>query len=1352
MEKDCLAGFRLSPQQERLWLLQQGDANQPYRAQCSILIEGELDSDLLRGALEQLVARYEILRTTFHLLPELQFPLQVISEDAPLSLYEYDLCALDADKKNARLEALNEELSLLPFDFEHGPLFHFALVKLSPVEHKLLVTIHALCADSASLDNLFIALSRIYLSAPDESATPDEPMQYADIAEWQNELLVSEEIQVAREFWHNCNLDFAVNQKLPFEKRPDPKDGFKTDKVTLSFTPEAVARLEAVAAELDSTPQVFLLACWQILLGRLTGREEVFVSMSCDGRVYEELEGALGLLGRHVPVSVQLEEGQSFKSVLKRVGETASDAQKWQEGFTWQTDSNGLDKQGVRYFASCFDFGGEAPAQQGAVVGFKLEGRRACFDRFKEQLSCTRRGSELLTEFYFDSLRHTAATMLLVAEQFHKLVESALENPDTNIDALEIVNERERRQLLTDFNRAETLGPDHPGIVELFEAQAARTPERDAVCFEGAFLTYRQVNERANRLAHYLRKAGVGADDIVGLCLERSADIAVAILGVLKSGGAYVPLDPTLPKERLAFLLEDTGAKVLLTHEHLLEKLPAQLPQVLCLDASRSALDGESSEDPLDNTSPDALAYVIYTSGSTGLPKGVAVGRRQIANYTNAIRLRLDLQDEFSFALVSTFAADLGNTVIFPSLCFGGTLHVISHDMISDPAALGHYFSQHPIDCLKIVPSHLSALLMTSHPEQVLPRRCLVLGGESTSWELVESIRQLAPQCAVFNHYGPTETTVGVLVYALGENEDERLSATLPLGRPLAGTQVYLLDTFMRPVPVGVTGEVYIGGAGLAQGYLNRPDTTAEKFISHPLTQDAQARLYKTGDLARYLPGGDIEFLGRSDHQVKIRGFRVELGEIEATLKQHPAVLDARVVALEHTPGDKRLVAYVVPDQASRPTVTQYLRLQHEGYLNERCYHEMPNELGVLHHNKREIEYMYREIFKEQIYLKHGVTLADGDCVFDVGANVGMLSLFVASQCRNPVIYAFEPIPPTFEFLRLNTSLYGLNVKLFNCGLSSKSGEATFTHYPNLSLMSGRFADLEQERAVVKAFERKQGGASVRAGGWNEKLFDEMLTERLTGESFTCELRTVSDVIKEHGVERIDLLKIDVQKSEMEVIEGIHASDWAKIRQVVLEVHDIDNRLERIKTLLEGHGFEVAIEQEEMLADTRLFDIYAVRPEVKNDASRRTGDVSLAAQKSEWMNPRHFISEVQSFLKDKLPEPMLPAAIVLLNNIPLTANGKIDYKALPLPEEGEAAAKYDYVAPMTPVEEVLVQVWSQVLRVERVGIHDNFFELGGDSILSIQIIARAAQRGLRLSPKLLFQHQTVAQLAAVAST
>jgi amino acid adenylation domain-containing protein len=436
---------------------------------------------------------------------------------------------------------------------------------------------------------------------------------------------------------------------------------------------------------------------------------------------------------------------------------------------------------------------------------------------------------------------------------------------------------------------------------ELFEAQARRTPQHPALAFEGERLTYAELDRRAGQLAAELQRLGAAPDVRIGLLVERSASLVVALLGILKSGAAYVPVDTAYPSERVAYMLADCGAKLVVTQASLLAKLqPTDAHAVLIdrLDARGAALPS--------TVGAENLAYVIYTSGSTGRPKGVGVEHRNIVNYVAGVAERLRLEPGMSYATVSTIAADLGNTVIFPALATGGCLHVIAQERAESAARLAEYFARERIDVLKIVPSHLAALQSGRDAAEVMPARRLILGGEASRLDWIERLRSLAPGCEIFNHYGPTEATVGVLTYAVGSSLPSTPTGTLPLGRPLPGSSIHLLDPRGQPVAPGEKGELCIGGRGVARGYLNRAELTAERFVRDPFSAAPGARLYRTGDLARALPDGNFEFCGRVDHQVKVHGYRVELGEIEAALRSHGAVEDAVVLAR-----DGELVAYV---------------------------------------------------------------------------------------------------------------------------------------------------------------------------------------------------------------------------------------------------------------------------------------------------------------------------------------------------------------------------------------------------------------------------------------------------------
>jgi len=916
MQNQTIEGYRLSPQQKHLWFLQKD--SYAYRTQVSVYLEGELKLEVLKEALHRVANQHEILRTTFHQRPGIRTPIQIIADSGKLSWKNISLCHLAPKEREAKVKELLEQERHFVFDLEQGPLLHLSLLKLSANRQILLVSMPSLCADSWSLKNLVQEISDTYAACLEGEELSNEPVQYIQFSEWQNELLEEEEAQPGRTYWHQQDIGSLPALTLPFEKKSSEQRQFTPDIHALKIEPNVVAKLEANATLNNTTIAEFLLACWQTLLWRLTGQSDIVVSTVFNGRKYEELHETLGLLAKWLPVHCPFQENFQFTEILSQIGKTFHNHYKWQEYFLWETSEESIGD--TEKFPISFEFEEWPNKSDAGGVSFSLYQRYVCFELFKVKLTCLQTEESTIAEFHYDASLFSGEDIERLAEQFLTLVESAAHNPEATVSELEILSKRDRHQLLLEFNNTQTHYPQNKCIHQLFEEQVERTPDQVAVVFENQQLTYAELNACANQLAHYLQQLGIEPEVLVGLYAERSLEIVIGLLGILKAGGAYLPLDPALPVEGLAFRLQDAQSPVLLTQQSLAKTLP-QLPvQIVSLDADWQNIAQSSDANLPSITVSNNLAYTLFTSGSTGTPKGVAVEHGQLLNYIYGITDRLDLPIGSSFATVSTFAADLGNTSIFSALCMGGCLHVVSQERASDPEALADYFRRYPIDCLKIVPSHLAILLASSQSRYILPYRRLILGGEAASWELIETIQQRSPGCQIFNHYGPTETTVGVLADRIEDNSVSDRTQTVPLGRPLANTQVYVLDQQLHPVPIGVPGELYIGGGGLARGYLNRPELTSERFIPNPFV--SETRLYKTGDVARYLPDGKLEFLGRTDYQIKVRGFRIEVGEIETLLGQHPGVRHGAVVVWGEQEEDKRLVAYVVPHPKQVPSVS----------------------------------------------------------------------------------------------------------------------------------------------------------------------------------------------------------------------------------------------------------------------------------------------------------------------------------------------------------------------------------------------------------------------------------------------
>ena len=866
----------------------------------------------------------------------------------------------------------------------------------------------------------------------------------------------------------------------------------------------------------------------------------------------------------------------------------------------------------------------------------------------------------------------------------------------------------------------------------LIEDQVRRTPGHAAIAFEGRVLTYTELNRRADALAIRLVELGIGPDVLVALLVPRSLEMVVGILAILKAGGAYLPIDARHPTARVNFVLDDAQPTVLLTESTLLENLPHTIPSTICLDTFDWS--GSRSMSANVGVTAEHLAYVIYTSGSTGQPKGVCIEHRNIVNYVLGVSERFQFERGMQHALVSTVAADLGNTVLFPSLATGGCLHVISEERAESGSLLGDYFARERIDVLKIVPSHFSALQTGGKPEQLMPRQRLILGGEASRPEWLGQLRALRPECEIFNHYGPTETTVGVLTYHV-DGPPPASASTVPLGRPLPNNFVRIVDGDGAIVPIGDAGELCVSGAGVGRGYLNRPEQTAEKFIldPHP-AHGSWSRIYRTGDRARYLPDGNVEFLGRIDDQIKLHGNRIEPAEIERALRETPGVREAIVVPRPNDAGALRLVAYLVPSQLNQPL------------WNNASLHVLPDGSAVAHLNKNETEYIYHEIFALQAYLRHGITVNDGDVIVDAGANIGLFTVFMNRIARNLTTLAFEPNPAAFACLDANARAYGSGVTCLPFGLSYEDKSADLTSFAGLSLLSGFYADAATEREVVRAYVLNQQADSSDTDRIAAEVGD-LIDERLQSATVAAQLRTLSGVIAARGIGQIDLLKINVEKSELDVLHGLSESDWPKIRQLVIEV-DTEANLRPIVSLLTDHGFDVAVEQDDLLKRTHLCYVYAIR---QSDERAQLVRHQFPGAHVRPLPPADenivTAATVRRHLKERLPHYMIPAGFVLMERLPLTANGKIDRQALPSTSEPSTAGR-SFEPPRTETERTLAAIWSELLHVQDIGVNDDFFDLGGQSLMAIRTVARIRDTfAVDISLRNVFEQPTLGGLA-----
>ncbi|ARV58862.1 hypothetical protein BZZ01_09635 [Nostocales cyanobacterium HT-58-2] len=915
-------GYQLSPQQEHLWLLQQVDQSLAYHSQCAILIEGNLSINILKAALENVINRHEILRTSFHCLPEMNIPIQVIADKHLLSIHHYDLSCLETQEQQVRIATLLSEANQQFLNFTRSSSLHTSLITLSVHKYLLLLSLPALCADTVTLKNLMTAISHSYAECLHNKEVSDLPIQYIIISEWQNELLESEDGEIGSEYWQKQDISNIFNLKLACENQSFGNLRFEPQFLALQVTPEKLSKLQAIVARHETTIPVFLLSCWLILLWQLIEHSDIVVGTACNGRTDEDLEEVLGLLAKYLPIHYHLEENILFSELLKHVQKATQEIDKWQECFSWKQireNINHTTEIDFPFLPFCFDFEKYPTPYSIENVTFSIHKLYSCIDKFKLKLLCVEQDNCLNLEFHYDSNLFCREDINCIARQFHTLLVNALNSPDVAIAELKILGDAEKQQLLVEFNNTKTSDFSNKCIHQLIEEQVEKTPDAIAVVFEPEQLTYRELNARANQLAHYLQTLGVGPEVHVGICAERSVEMLVGLLGILKAGGVYVPLDPAYPQQRLALMLNDAPVPVVLTQQRLVETLANHSAQLVCLDSDWAAITTYSTQNFTTEVSIENLAYTIYTSGSTGTPKGVMISHQALCNHMLWMRTTWPLTTADKVLHKTSISFDASGWELYAPLIAGAQLVMAQPQGHKDSVYLVEAITQHEITILQLVPSMLQMLLTQPTLEKCRCLRSVYCGGEPLPLELYKSFASRL-DAQLYNLYGPTETCIDVTSWTC-ESKSQR--QTVPIGRPITNTQIYILDSHLQLVPIGVPGELYIGGVPLARGYLNNPELTAEKFIPNPFSQEDGARLYKTGDQARYSADGNIEFLTRLDQQVKIRGFRIELGEIEAALVQNPQVQQAVVMARQDQPGQKRLVAYIVSNQEHTPTTIE---------------------------------------------------------------------------------------------------------------------------------------------------------------------------------------------------------------------------------------------------------------------------------------------------------------------------------------------------------------------------------------------------------------------------------------------
>ena len=1046
----------LSFAQQRLWFLHQLEGQTPtYNISSALHLTGALHVSALEQSLSEIVRRHESLRTSFKTVEGKA--VQAIVNDLSLPLPVVDLQSHPGAEKFREARRLASEEALRPFDLTVAPLLRTTLLKLDSEQHVLLLTLHHIICDARSIQVFNQELAVLYeaFSNRKPSPLPGLTVQYADFAWHQRYGLNQEILQPHFDYWKRQLAGMPPLLELSTGRQRPAIQTFRGAFHLSSIDADLLRKLKTLGQRAGASLFMTLLSGLALLLSRYSNRDDIPIGYPIANRNRPETESLIGFFVNTLVLRADLSGNCSFLELLGRIKNTALDGYAHQDipferlVEALRPERNMSFTPLVQVTLVLLDEEQTKPRLPGLEVEhFEFEVQTARYDL---ALEVYENESGLSVCWLYNTDVLDSSTIRRMAGQFQTLLASIVAHPGQLISDIPLLSDSEESQTLVEWNDTWTEDSGNVCIQQLFEAQAEQTPGAVAVVHGTSSLTYRALNTRANQLAHYLRALGIGPEVLVGIFVERSLEMMVGLLGILKAGGAYVPIDPSYPKDRVAFLLENSRVPVLVTQKRLARQLPNPVLsqdklRVICLDEEWIRIDSEHSDNPTSRGACENLAYVIYTSGSTGKPKGTMLTHEGLVNYLNWAVKEYRVADGYGAPVQSSIGFDATITSLFTPLLVGKSVVLLSEK--DEIAELSHALqSGNNFSLVKITPAHLMAFRQSlADGEGVGRTRAMVVGGDALFADDLAFWLTHAPETRMINEYGPTESVVGCAFYEVSAETGR--TGPIPIGRPIANTQLYILDRNLRPVPTGVPGELHIGGKGIGRGYLRHPELTAEKFIPNPFSKKPGARIYKTGDLARYLPDGNIEYVGRSDNQVKIRGFRIEPGEIESELRQHPEIREAVVIAREGQRGEKRLVAYFVPSAIS---------------------------------------------------------------TFDSG-------------------------------------------------------------------------------------------------------------------------------------------------------------------------------------------------------------------------------------------------ELRAFLKHTLPDHMIPAFFVPMESMPLTPNGKIDRDALPAPDLPERRLKESHEAPGTANEQILATIWSEVLGLEKVGIHENFFELGGDSILSIQIISRAQRAGLPLKPRQLFEYQTIAELASMAGS
>jgi amino acid adenylation domain-containing protein len=1464
--------YQLSPmQQGMLFHSLYSPGTGTYFEQSLFTIKGDFDVSAFDQAWQSVVDRHPILRTSF-LWEDLEKPLQIVHRRLTLKIEKEDWRELESDEREQKFATFIAEDRRRGFDLGIAPLMRLGLIRFEDDEYKFLFSRHHILLDRWSRALLLNDFYSFYEAlARKEQPLLNEPRPYSDYIGW---LAVQQDTGSAEQFWRTSLAGFSEPTKFAVDRKSDQPvtEGEQYADRRMRLSAEATEKLQVFARQQRLTLNTIAQGAWALLLNRYSGVDDVVFGVTVAGRPASlpGVESMVGLFVNTLPQRVRVPRTAPVLSWLKELQEKQSELGQYEysslldiQGWSDVPRSEPLFESIFVFenlpVASSFEAGSVAGSEAGSS-GFQMLSDRGIGSITDYPITVlVMPGTQLTVQIVFDRARFDETTIDRMLGHLAIVMEGLPAYSEQRLEDVPLLTVSERQQLLVEWNETQVDYQKDRCLHDLIGMQAAETPDHVALVSETERLTYAELNQRANQLAHHLKQLGVGPEVLVGVFMERSVEMIVSLLGILKAGGAYVPLDPTYPQERLRFTFQDARLTVVLTQERLAESLPQSEARVVCVDREWPEIEKKNSTNPDSEARAANLAYLIYTSGSTGKPKGVGIVHGSVMAFVDWAR-RTFSAEELSGVLASTsICFDLSVFEMFVPLCCGGKV-ILAEDALQLPALK----EKAEVKLINTVPSAMAELVRLGG----LPAGLVTvnLAGEPLRTELVRQIYQQPGLKHVYDLYGPSEDTT-YSTYAL-----RFADRPATIGRPVSNTRAYILDPSLRPVPIGVAGELYLGGDGLARGYFDRPELTAERFIPDPYGPVAGQRLYRTGDLVRYASDASIEYLGRVDHQVKIRGYRIELGEIETAINRHAGVREAVVLAREDEPGDKRLVAYVVPglkqseDEASgneglqeglqTEQVSQWQAVWDETYRDEArgkdpafniigwnsSFTGAPIPAGemkewvertverILSLNpKRVLEIgcgtglllfriaphveSYHGTDLSQKALDHlkqemasvagcaGVTLsqqlADDFSGLEAGAydtvilnsvvqyfpNVDYLvrvlkgavnlvkpggAIFLGDLRSLRLLEVFHtavqlhqsrPAATVNELLQRSRQEASQEKELvLDAGLFS----ALKSHLPQISRVEiqvkrGRYRnELSKFRydVILHLGNERPRQVEGRWWQWPKDVADAgALRQMLLNEK--PQVAGITGIVNDRVAEEVRALELMTAEEGPETVAELRRALAERNGAMTIAPEDLYGLAGELGYDVELRWGAGSRDQLDLVLQRHGAPPVELAPYVQRPDQRRDAQTLLEKSWSRYANnplqakiARSLVPQLREMLAEKLPEHMMPSAFVLLDALPLTANGKLDRRALPPPGQSRPELETSYLAPRTPAEEKLATIWAEVLKLKQVGVNDDFFQLGGHSLLATQVISRVRESfAIELPLRYLFDFPTVAGLA-----